>query len=192
MSNGFALWKNNSRALEWGELSLASNGTLTLVGDAGAVDLVLDLADSPYVDTYITPSWMCAVGAANRQLVIGHAQGPRLQVVGELERAERGDRFEFETHSVRFHDRPGHDHCILSWEMGVALVDPVAGLVWAHMHHDPNQRLMRITDATVELKSVNQAISVSLVDGAAQVTTSGTRSRVNEETLAHWMREIGR
>lgn len=192
MSNGFALWKGNSKSIDWGELSLDASGRLALRGKTRTAEVTLDPSTVPYVDVYTTQDWMCAVGGADRRLVVGHVEGPRLDAVAELERIKTGDRFEFERHSLRFHDRPGHDQCVLSWEIGVGLVDRQAGLVWSYVHHDVNQRLVRITDETMQLRGLYQTVSVSLTDGTALVKEFAAPPAVNDETLAEWMRGIGR
>jgi hypothetical protein len=179
MSHGFALWKNDSSDLGWGALTLASDGNLGLRTPDGTADVRLDLSTSPFVDAYAAPRWFCAVGSAASQLVMGHAEGPRVGVIAELERLDRGGRYDSGVHALRFHDRPDHDQCVLAWEIGVALLDPAVGTVWTHVHHDVSQRLVRITSENVELMGERDAISVSLGDGAARQrsyggTTTGT------------------
>lgn len=167
MGHGTALWKTSSAVEGLGELSLAGDGTLTLTSSSGAVELSLELSMSPFLDVYATPTWMCAVGAVGQQLVLGHAAGPSLRVLDELDRLDRGGRYDAGAHAVRFHDRPSYDQCVLVWEIGVALVDPWDGLVWRHVHGDANQRVVGIAAETIELMGVDKAISVGLCDGAA-------------------------
>lgn len=168
MNHGTALWKGSSAVEDFGKLSLSADGTLTLEAPTGSAELALELSTSPFVDIYATPTWMCAVGAAARQLVIGRAAGPSLEVIAEIDRLGRGGRYDSGAHVVRFHDRPAHDHCVLAWEIGVALLDEKAGVVWANAHGDVNQRVVEITAETIELMGVDKAISISLEAGTAR------------------------
>jgi hypothetical protein len=194
MSTGFALWRKNSRGIDWGSLALDADGTVHLNTVEGSATVRLEPDSAPYVDAYVRDDWLCLLGGADRHLVLGHRQPVELSVAGELQRIGRkSEGFDFETHSVRFHDRPGHNQCVLAWELGLALLDPDLGLVWVFEHHDVNQRLLKITETTVELRGLYQTISVSLHDGAADV--HAFREPVHDdggETLAHWMRGIGR
>lgn len=176
MNHGTTLWKTSTAVEDFGELSLAGDGTLTLTSPSGAAELALELSTSPFLDVYATPAWMCAVGAAARQLVLGRAAGPGLEVIAELDRLDRGGRYDSGAHVVRFHDRPIHDQCVLAWEIGVALVDPLNGMVWKHMHDDANQRVVGITAESIELMGADKAISVDLDDGTAHERPVGHRS----------------
>lgn len=77
---------------------------------------------------------------------------------------------------MRFHDRPDHDQCVLAWEIGVALLDPRAGIVWQYVHDDVDQRVVGITAGAIELMGAEKAISVSLGNGAARERPVGHRS----------------
>lgn len=176
MSHGTALWKTSTAVEEIGTLALAGDGTLTLTSPTGSVELALELSTSPFLDVYATPEWFCAVGAADRQLVVGRAAGPTLEVIVELERLGRGGRYDSGAHAVRFHDRPDHDQCVLAWEIGVALLDPRAGIVWQYVHDDVDQRVVGITAGAIELMGAEKAISVSLGNGAARERPVGHRS----------------
>lgn len=190
MSNGFALWMNDATSVDWGELSLDSVGKLVLRRMTGSAEVTLDPSTTPYVDVYTNQDWLCAVGGADSRLVVGHAGGPRLEVVAEIERGAVGKHLEFERHSLRFYDRPGHAQCLLAWETGIGLVDRQDGLLWSHMHHDVNQRLMKVTGEDVQLRGLYQTISVSLTDGTAQVKEFAAPV-VDGEIFAEWMRGIG-
>jgi hypothetical protein len=192
MSIGFALWRGDTRDVGWGELFLGADGGLSLGVPGGSAQVGLDPTTAPYVDAYVAQDWLCAVGGADAGLVLGLRDGPQLAVVAELERSQAGDRFAFDRHSLRFHDRVGHDQCILSWEIGVALVDRNEGLVWSYVHADVNQRLVKITAETVQLRGLYQSISVSLDDGTAAVDEFAPPPTASGETLAEWMRGIGR
>lgn len=176
MNHGTALWKDSSTLEDFGKLSLSGDGTLTLETPTGSAELALVLSTSPFADIYATPTWICAVGAAARQLVLGHAAGPSLEVTAELDRLDRGGRYDPGAHVVRFHDRPGHDdHCVLTWEIGVALLGERTGVAWATTHGDINQRVVEITAETVELMGVDTAISIALADGTARERPVGRR-----------------
>lgn len=176
MHHGTALWKSSTVVEELGKLALASDGTLTLTSPSGAAELTLELSTSPFLDVYVTPAWMCATGVTARQLVLGRAAGPSLEVIAELERLDGGERYDPGSHAVRFHGRPSYDQCVLAWEIGVALVDPLDGMVWKHMHGDAHQRVVEITAETIELMGVDKAISVGLYDGTARERPVGHRS----------------
>lgn len=174
MSHGTALWKGSTTAVGGlGELALAGDGTLTL---AGVARLRLDLVTSPFLEVYATSLWMYGVGAADRQLVAGRADGPGLEVLAEIDRLDRGGRYDAATHAVRFHDRPDRDQCVLAWEIGLALLDPNAGLVWTVRHGDTGQRVVGITAATVELMGRDTAITVDLDHGTTSERPVGRRS----------------
>lgn len=193
MSTGFALWRKNTRDMDWGRLALDDDGTLQLDTSTGSAILRLDPDTAPYVDAYIRDDWLCVLGAVDGHLVLGHRLPTHLRVAADLHRVgKNSEGFAFETHSVRFHDRPGHDQCVLAWELGVALVDPRLGIVWAFEHRDVNQRLLRITESAVELRGLYQTIFISLHDGAADVRAFRKPTHDDGETLAQWMRGIGR
>ena len=176
MNHGTALWKGTSAVADLGTLSLSGGGTLRLETPTGSAELALELSTSPFLDVYATPACMCAVGAAARQLVMGRAASPDLDVLAEIDRLDRGGRYDSGAHAVRFHDRPGHDQCVLAWEIGIALLDSGTGVVWTNLHGDANQRLVAITSETVELVGLDKALTVSLVDGAARERPVGQRS----------------
>lgn len=191
MGTGFALWKNDVRDLGWGMLSLDASGTLSLGGPSGSAAVRLDPAHVPYVDVYLADDWLCAVGGSDPGLVVGRAAS--LERVAGLERAREDDRLGFEAHTLRFHDRPGHDQCVLSWEIGVALVDPEAGVVWSYVHGDVHQRVMAITAQTVELRGLYRAVCVDLDEGTASSREFRARPAEHDSLMmAEWMRGIGR
>lgn len=177
MNYGTAIWKGGTISEDLWNLSLGGDGKLTLASPpSGATELALELKTSPFLDAYVTPTWMCTIGAADRQIALGLAEGPRLQVIAELDRFDYGGRYDPGTHVVRFYSRPNHDQCVLIWEIGVALVDPLIGIVWKHIHDDTNQRVVEINGKGIELMGVDMAISVSLADGTARKRPVGHQS----------------
>lgn len=175
MNHGTALWKSNTAVEDFGRLQFAADGTLTLTSPSGSAELPLELSTSPFLDVYATPAWMCALGAAGGQLILGRASGPSLEVIAELDRLDCGERYDSGTHVVRFHDHPSYDQCVLAWEIGVALVHPLDGMAWKHMHGDANQRVIGITAEAIELMGVDKAVSIDLRDGAARERPVGNR-----------------
>lgn len=191
MTNGFALWKGDVRDVGWAEISLSADGRLALQHSGRGAEVGLDPVATPYVDVFVADDWLCAVGGSDSVLVIGHQRGPDLEAVVHLERASEGTSCAFERHSLRFHRRAGRDQCVLAWEVGVALIDPRVGLVWTHVHGDVNQRLMAITDSSVELRGLHQAISIDVADGSTRTNELLPPPVGSRDVIAEWMRGIG-
>tara|TARA_R110002020_G_scaffold75315_16_gene191798 strand:+ start:5112 stop:5687 length:576 start_codon:yes stop_codon:yes gene_type:complete len=191
MPNGTALWKDDDWNPGWGRLAVARNGVLTLTTSDGIASADLNLGGSAFVDVFATEHWLAAVGHAASELVIGHREGPRVDVAANLPRLERTGTG-LDAHAARFHPRPHHDQCVLAWEIGVALIDPWAGVVWSFVHDDVDQRLLSVGECAVELVGLRRSFSVMLADGAATAEALPENSDVDVETVAEWRRSIGR
>ena len=192
MVSGTALWKGDTWSTGWGDLSLTTEGVLALSTSEATKEVSLQLGSSAFVDTCATDRWLCAVGASSPEVVIGHRDGPLLDVVAVIPRLQRDGCTGFDRHAVRFHPRADRDQCLLAWEAGVALVDPADGLVWSFVHDDIDQRVRSVTQHSVELVGVRAAFTLSLEDGAATAREQRSTRDVDLETLAQWRREIGR
>lgn len=192
MTNGTALWKGDTWNPGWGELSLGRDGALSLSTPDGVDETRVELGASAFVDTYATEDWLAAVGASAHELVLGHREGPRLDVAGTIPRLDRTGRAGFDAHAVRFHPRADGGQCVLAWEIGIALIDPGQGVVWSFVHDDVDQRVFAVTDQTVELAGVRRAFSVALADGSATVRVVHSNLDVDPEVMAEWRRGIGR
>ena len=191
MPNGTALWKDDNWNPGWGQLELAQDGVLTLSTSDGVAFVDLDLGGSAFVDVFATEQWLAAVGHTASELVLGHREGPRVDVAANIPRLEWTGTG-LDAHAVRFHPRPNHDQCVLAWEIGVALIDPGGGVVWSFIHDEVDQRVLSVGEWAVELVGLRRSFSVMLADGAATVETLPENLDVDIETVAEWRRSIGR
>lgn len=192
MSNGIALWKGDTWDVGWGTLTLDKAGALTLSTVEGDAYVVLSLANSAFVDAYTTDRCIFAVGAADEQVIRASRSGPGIEVILTAKRLQKDTNTSIGAHAVRFHPLPGRDHCLLTWELGVALVSPETGCVWSHVHGDPDQRLLKMTGDAVELEGLHQALTIDLSDGTTNSRNLERQFEVDIDTLAEWRRGIGR
>lgn len=192
MSTGTALWKGDTWRTAWAELSLSSEGRLDIRTSSGAASIRPRLGRSAFIDTYATDRWLCAVGASGEDVVIGSADGPRLEIIGSIQRAESSAATGFDAHAVRMHDRPGHDECLLVWERGLAIVSPLDGLRWVTKHGDGDLRMVRLSESTASLVGLGVSLTVDLEDGVMSINEAGVHFEVDRETVAEWRRSIGK
>ncbi|MBV6754848.1 hypothetical protein [Rhodococcus opacus] len=192
MSNGIALWKGDTWDTGWGSVTLDEQCELTLTTTDGQVSIPMRLDGSAFVDAYAGGSWVCLMGAAGSQVVLARREGPSLHVIAEVNRIGAGTRTAIGTHAVRFHPRPETDQCVLAWEIGVALIDPHHGVVWSHVHGDPDQRVLAMTEATAELRGLHAMLTVDLATGAVETREQEQRMAVDRATLVAWRQGIGR
>lgn len=192
MGKGIALWKGDVWDVGWGTLALDDRGVLALRTAEGDARFSLSLNNSAFVDAYATNEWICAVGAADEQVVVGSRKGPQLDVILTVERLEMSPQSAVGGHAVRFHPLLGDDGCLLTWEFGVALVAPESGRTWSHVHGDPEQRLRKLTGQVVELSGLHQALTINLYDGTVTSRPLEHHAGVDSDTLAEWRRGIGR
>lgn len=195
MSSGIALWKGDTWDVGWGVAGLDQDGTLTVSTANGTDRITLSLPNSPFVDLHATEASIYAVGAADEQVVLAtrdEAGAPRIAVIATICRLGKGIGETFASHSVRFHPRPERDECVLTWELGVALVSPRRGCIWLSYHDDPEQRVRRLTEDQVDLAGFTGAMTINLVDGAILSRSEATSIQVDHHILTEWRRGIGR
>lgn len=192
MGNGISLWKGDTWNVGWGALALDEDGALTLSTEGADACVVLSLENSAFVDAYATEHCIFAVGAADEQVVQASRSTADIDVILIAERLQKNATTAVGAHAVRFHPLPRVDGCLLTWELGVALIDSEAGCVWSHVHGDPDQRLLKMTGDAVELAGLHRAITINLPDGTATYRKVEPRLKVDRDTLAEWRRGIGR
>ncbi|MGV9865444.1 hypothetical protein [Rhodococcus koreensis] len=201
MSNGSALWKGNTWDTGWGSVRLGHHSELTVTTPDGVQSILLNAVGSAFVDAYASETWACMMGAAGSQVVLARREGPTIEVIAEVERigsvgrvgtADEGPGATIGNHAVRFHPRPGTDQCLLAWEIGVALIDPDRGVVWTHVHGDPDQRVLATTETGVELKGLRSALTIDLTSGEIDSRERENPMAVDRATLAAWRQSIGR
>jgi hypothetical protein len=189
VGNGIALWKGDTWDVGWGTLTLDEDGALTLRTVEGEPRTVLSLDNSAFIDAYATDQCIFAVGAADEQVIRASRNGPNIDVILIAERLQKTT---VGAHAVRFHPLPGSDGCLLTWELGAAMVSPETGFVWSHLHSDPDLRLLKIAGGFAELAGLHRALTIDLSDGTTTSRELERHLEVDIDTLAEWRRGIGR
>lgn len=192
VGNGIALWKGDTWNVGWGTLALDEDGALTFSTEGADARVVLSLDNSAFVDAYATEHCIFAVGAADEQVIQASRSAAGIEIILIAERLEKNATTAVGAHAVRFHPLPGGDGCLLTWELGVALIVAEAGCVWSHVHGDPDQRLLKMTGGVVELAGLHRALTIDLPDGIATYREVEPHLKVDRDTLAEWRRGIGR
>lgn len=189
-SAGTALWKGNQWNTAWCKVSLDHDGSLSIAHKRRLEKLKLELGDSAFVEVFATDQWLCAVGAAGRQIAMANSTAPGLRVVALIDRFETGVDSPFGNHAVRFHSRPGHEQVVLSWEYGLALLDPLEGCRWSLLHGNQDVRLLKVGANQVELMAPGSSLTVDLATGQLQVVQA-KQLAVDREVFRHWRSSIG-
>jgi len=192
VGNGIALWKGDTWNVGWGTLALDEDGALTLSTEGANACVVLSLDNSAFVDAYATDHYIFAVGEADEQVIQASRSAAAIDIIFIAQRLQKNATTAVGAHAVRFHPLPGGDGCLLTWELGVALIVQGAGCLWSHVHGDPDLRLLKMTGGLIELVGLHRALTIDLRDGIGTYREVEPRLKVDRDTLAEWRRGIGR
>lgn len=166
IGQGSTLWKGQHLQLPWGQLT-HHGSSLALTTSRGQTSAELVEDRSPFLEVHWTPTYFIAGSAGGEELFFGIQEESGVQQIASLPRWDVQKSFTPGTHTVRFFD-VDHESCVVSNEVGLAMVTVDRKLVWQIHHGDTTQRVLSVDEEHINLMGLNTAKRINTATGAIQ------------------------